>query len=53
MEIDIVAESNCGRVVFLIEVRKKKVKTSPKDMADFLEKVEAYQLLFSNKWVGS
>ena len=48
MEIDIVAESNCGRVV-LVEVRKKKVKTTLKDVADFLEKVDAYQQLFSQK----
>jgi len=48
MEIDIVAESDCGRVV-LVEVRKKQVKTSLKDMEDFLSKVEAYKLLFPDK----
>jgi hypothetical protein len=48
MEIDIVAESNCGRVI-LVEVRKKQVKTGIKDVEDFLEKVEAYQLLFAEK----
>jgi len=50
MEIDIVAESDCGRVV-LVEVRKKKVKTGIKDVADFLEKVKAYQPLFPEKRV--
>ena len=45
MEIDIVAESDCGRRV-LVEVKKKKVKTSLKEVADFWEKVEAYQRLF-------
>ena len=45
MEIDIVAESDCGRVV-LVEVRKKKVKTNLKDVADFWEKVDVYQKLF-------
>ena len=50
MEIDIVAESSCGRVV-LVEVRKKKVKMGIKDMEDFLEKVEAYKQLFPEKIV--
>jgi hypothetical protein len=50
MEIDIVAESDCGRVV-LVEVRKKQVKTSFKDVEDFLEKVEAYKRLFPDKKV--
>ncbi len=52
MEIDIVAESNCGRVV-LVEVRKKKVKTTLKEVEDFLEKVETYQLLFPERKVLS
>jgi hypothetical protein len=50
MEIDIVAESACGRVV-LIEVRKKKIKMGSKEMEDFWEKVEAYKLLFPEKIV--
>ncbi|MCK5524363.1 MAG: hypothetical protein KAI83_14620, partial [Thiomargarita sp.] len=50
MEIDIVAESNCGRVV-LVEVRKKKVKTTLKEVEDFWEKVETYQLLFPERQV--
>ncbi len=50
MEIDIVAESDCGRVV-LVEVRKKQVKSSLKDMEDFLSKVEAYKVLFPEKIV--
>jgi hypothetical protein len=50
MEIDIVAESDCGRVV-LIEVKKKKVKTTVKEVEDFYEKVVAYQQLFPEKKV--
>ena len=48
MEIDIVAESACGRVI-LVEVKKKKVKTSLKEVEDFGEKVEAYKQLFADK----
>ena len=48
MEIDIVAESDCGQVI-LVEVRKKQVKTSIKDVTDFREKVEAYKQLFPDK----
>ncbi|MCK5525225.1 MAG: hypothetical protein KAI83_19020 [Thiomargarita sp.] len=44
------AESNCGRVV-LVEVRKKKVKTTLKEVEDFLEKVETYQLLFPERQI--
>ncbi|MDM8561369.1 hypothetical protein [Candidatus Parabeggiatoa sp. HSG14] len=47
-EIDIVAESDCGRVV-LVEVRNKQVKSSLKDVEDFREKVETYKLLFPEK----
>ncbi|MDM8563047.1 hypothetical protein QUF54_06820, partial [Candidatus Marithioploca araucensis] len=50
MEIDIVAESNCGRVV-LVEVKKKKVKTTLKEVEDFWEKVETYQLLFPERQI--
>jgi hypothetical protein len=50
MEIDIVAESDCGRAV-LVEVKKKKVKTSLKEVVDFWEKVEAYQRLFPDRKV--
>jgi hypothetical protein len=50
MEIDIVAESDCGRVV-LVEVKKKKVKTNIKEVADFWEKVEVYQRLFPERKV--
>lgn len=48
MEIDIVAESYCGRVV-LVEVKKKKVKTSLKEVENFWGKVETYQLLFPDR----
>jgi hypothetical protein len=50
MEIDIVVESDCGRVI-LVEVRKEQVKMGIKEMADFLEKVEAYKQLFPEKIV--
>ncbi len=42
VEIDIVAESSCGRVV-LVEVKKRKKKSDLKMVEEFLEKVEAYQ----------
>ncbi|RKZ43763.1 MAG: hypothetical protein DRQ41_04515, partial [Gammaproteobacteria bacterium] len=48
MEIDIVAESDCERVV-LVDVRKRKVKTTLKDVEDFWEKVETYKLHFPDK----
>jgi hypothetical protein len=50
MEIDIVAESKCERVV-LVEVRKKQVKTSLKDVEDFQDKVDVYKQLFPEKMV--
>lgn len=50
MEIDIVAESKCERVI-LVEVKKKQVKTGLKDVEDFQEKVDAYQQLFPEKMV--
>lgn len=42
VEIDIIAESSCGRVV-LVEVKKRKVKSNLKMVEEFLEKVTAYQ----------
>jgi len=44
-EIDIVAESSCGRVV-LIEVKKRQTKSSLEMVEVFLEKVEAYHSMF-------
>jgi len=40
-EIDIVAESNCGRVV-LVEVKKRQQKTNPVMVKEFLSKIAAY-----------
>jgi hypothetical protein len=45
MEIDIVAESSCGRVV-LVEVKKTEIPTSLTKLEDFQEKVEVYKTLF-------
>ena len=45
LEIDIVAESSCGRVV-LVEVKKRQQKTTPRMIEDFQEKVDAYQQQF-------
>jgi hypothetical protein len=45
LEIDIVAESSCGRVV-LVEVKKRQQKTTAQLVEDFQEKVEAYQQQF-------
>jgi len=44
-EIDIVAESSCGRVV-LVEVKKRQTKSSVEMVDEFLEKIEAYQQKF-------
>ena len=41
MEIDVVAESKCGRIV-LVEVKKTQKKMSLKAITDFQEKVEIY-----------
>jgi hypothetical protein len=46
MEIDIVAESKCGRVV-LVEVKKTQTKMGLKAVTDFQEKVEVYAQTFS------
>ncbi|EDN71143.1 hypothetical protein BGP_2705 [Beggiatoa sp. PS] len=45
LEIDIVAESSCGRIV-LIEVKKREQKSTLEMIEDFQEKVEAYQKQF-------
>ncbi|MCK5525390.1 MAG: hypothetical protein KAI83_19855 [Thiomargarita sp.] len=46
MEIDVVAESKCGRFV-LVEVKKTQTKMGLKTVSDFQEKVEIYGQLFS------
>ena len=45
MELDIVAQSSCGRVV-LVEVKKTQSKMGLNKMEDFQEKVEVYKTLF-------
>ncbi|KHD07625.1 hypothetical protein PN36_04015 [Candidatus Thiomargarita nelsonii] len=45
MEIDVVAQSSCGRVV-LIEVKKRQAKTGQTIVEDFQEKVEVYKKQF-------
>jgi hypothetical protein len=45
LEIDIVAESSCGRII-LVEVKKRQQKSTPEMIDDFQEKVEAYQQQF-------
>ena len=45
MEIDIVAESSCGRVV-LVEVKKTQTKIGLNKVEDFQEKVEVYKTTF-------
>jgi hypothetical protein len=44
MEIDIAAESSDGQVL-LVEIRKRKIKVTAKDAADFHEKTVVYQSL--------
>ncbi len=48
MELDIVAESDCGRVA-VVEVKKRKVKTGLNFAEDFGEKVELYAKSVSDK----
>lgn len=48
MEIDVLAESDCGRVV-LAEVKKTKDPTSLKAVQDFQEKIKVYSTLFPDK----
>ena len=48
MEIDIKAESSCGRVV-LVEVKNWKKKVGVNVIRDFVEKVTIFKRLYSNK----
>jgi hypothetical protein len=52
MEIDIVAQSSCGREI-LVEVKKRQEKTSLNIVEDFQEKVEVYRKLFPEKIILS
>jgi hypothetical protein len=45
MEIDIVVESSCGRVV-LVEVKKTQTKMGLNKIEDFQEKVDVYKTTF-------
>jgi hypothetical protein len=45
LEIDVFAESSCGRVV-LVEVKKTQAKTGLVTLAEFYDKVVAYQKYF-------
>ncbi|MBF0395467.1 MAG: restriction endonuclease [Desulfobacterales bacterium] len=48
MEIDVMAESDCGRVI-LVEVKKTKEKIGLSAVKDFIEKIEAYKNRFMEK----
>jgi len=50
MEIDVLAESSCGRVV-LVEVKKTKTKTRLKAVEGFDEKVIVYARQFPDKTI--
>jgi hypothetical protein len=50
MEFDVVAESDCGRVV-VVEVKKTKTKTGIKSVEDFFEKAEVYAKRFPEKTI--
>ena len=45
MELDIVAESSCGRIV-LVEVKKTKTKIGLNKIEDFQEKIEVYKATY-------
>jgi len=48
MEIDVVAESSCGRIV-LVEVKKTQNKMGLSTLEDFQEKIKVYSQLFVNQ----
>jgi len=50
LEIDVKAESSCGRTV-LVEVKKRQAKVDLKTVEDFVEKVEVYQELYPDQKV--
>ena len=52
MEIDIVANSDCGRVI-LVEVKKTQDKTGLTAVNNFQEKVVVYGKLFAEKTILS
>ncbi|MCP4686820.1 MAG: hypothetical protein GY859_02155 [Desulfobacterales bacterium] len=50
MKFDVIAESDCGRVL-VVEVKKRNVETGPKIVSDFHEKVNVYAKLFPDKTI--
>jgi len=50
MEIDLIAESDCGRVI-LVEIKKMSKPVGLKNITDFKEKVDVYKQIFSEKIV--
>ncbi|MEN8216019.1 MAG: hypothetical protein ABFS56_06520 [Pseudomonadota bacterium] len=50
MEIDVVAESKCGRIV-LVEIKKTKTKIGLKTVTDFQEKVEVYGKILATSFI--
>lgn len=50
MEIDVMAASDCGRVV-LVEVKKRKEKSGVEMVKVFMEKIDSYAKLFPEKMV--
>ncbi|MCP4112504.1 MAG: hypothetical protein GY749_44430 [Desulfobacteraceae bacterium] len=48
MEIDVIAESDCGRTV-VVEIKKTKEKTGLRAVRDFQEKIAAYSKCFPDK----
>ena len=50
MEIDVMAVSDCGRMV-LVEVKKRKEKIGIVAVKDFLEKCDVYKANFSDKMI--
>ena len=48
MEIDVLAESDCGRIL-AVEVKKTQAPVGPAAVGDFLEKMEAFAALHPEK----
>jgi len=48
MEIDVIAESDCGRVI-LVEAKKMSTPVGQNIVSDFLEKIDVYSLIYPEK----
>ncbi|KPA17306.1 hypothetical protein MHK_002475, partial [Candidatus Magnetomorum sp. HK-1] len=48
MEIDVIAESDCGRVI-LVEVKKMSTAVGRNMLSDFIEKIDVYSRLYPEK----